>query len=182
MTDHNERLVASPAVGLDNILHQSAVPVIKAMKRLIKNQEIRILHESARAQAAPGVAHHSTPQGTNVQQGVRGPTSSSRIGTSRSRSHGDAHKAPRCQQCHWPRFSGTPYPDDRPYASQARHSRYAFYIPNAFPATSQFYVAGIALRIVGAYQTQERRLAGSVFPRPRPNNLHYGRSGKDSST
>ena len=50
MTDHNERLVASPAVGLDNILHQSAVPVIKAMKRLIKNQEIRILHESARKQ------------------------------------------------------------------------------------------------------------------------------------
>ena len=47
VSNHDHRLVFSLAECLDDILYQAAVSVVKTMKRLVEDEELRILHEGA---------------------------------------------------------------------------------------------------------------------------------------
>ena len=42
---HDEGFVASAAEGLDDILHETAVAVVKTMERFVEDKELRILDE-----------------------------------------------------------------------------------------------------------------------------------------
>ena len=46
VSNHDHRLVFSLAECLDDILYQAAVSVVKTMKRLVEDEELRILHEA----------------------------------------------------------------------------------------------------------------------------------------
>ena len=47
VTDEDERLIASLTEGVDDVLDKMSVDIVKAMKRLVENEQFRVFHKGS---------------------------------------------------------------------------------------------------------------------------------------